>query len=442
MSIDEGRLPVCIIALVIFIIVRALYTACEYALIEVNDSKVKSLAERDKKYQKLFDVISKPQKTRVAFSSHKAFSSIIISFLTVMSFGMPVEKIFEKYMSHVLSGVLSLLALIIVLGIVLVVFTDILPKKLVGLHAEKFALLSLKPVEFLRIFYFPFSCITAGISWVICRIFRLSADSAKDSVTEEEILMMVEAGNETGLIEESQREMINNIFEFDDSVVSDVMTHRKDVTAVDVESKIGDVVYLAINEGYSRIPVYEKTIDNIVGILNVKDLLCLVGCENSEDFNIRQFMRKPEFVPENARCNDVLEEMTRKKTQMMIISDEYGGTLGIVTMEDLLEEIVGNIQDEYDDDEADISEIDKGVFIINGSADPEDVFPKLGIDIPDDNNYDTMSAFFVDRFGRVPNVDEKAEFCYSGVMFRVLLVEDNWVKKLKAVITEKEQVKN
>ena len=442
MSIDEGRLPVCIIALVIFIIVRAFYTACEYALIEVNDSKVKSLAERDKKYQKLFDVISKPQKTRVAFSSHKAFSSIIISFLTVMSFGMPVEKIFEKYMSHVLSGVLSLLALIIVLGIVLVVFTDILPKKLVGLHAEKFALLSLKPVEFLRIFYFPFSCITAGISWVICRIFRLSADSAKDSVTEEEILMMVEAGNETGLIEESQREMINNIFEFDDSVVSDVMTHRKDVTAVDVESKIGDVVYLAINEGYSRIPVYEKTIDNIVGILNVKDLLCLVGCENSEDFNIRQFMRKPELVPENARCNDVLEEMTRKKTQMMIISDEYGGTLGIVTMEDLLEEIVGNIQDEYDDDEADISEIDKGVFIINGSADPEDVFPKLGIDIPDDNNYDTMSAFFVDRFGRVPNVDEKAEFCYSGVMFRVLLVEDNWVKKLKAVITEKEQVKN
>lgn len=442
MSIDEGRLPACIIALVIFIIVRAFYTACEYALIEVNDSKVKSLAERDEKYQKLFDVISKPQKTRVAFSSHRAFSSIIISFLTVMSFGMPVEKIFEKYLNHVLSGVLSLIALIIVLGIVLVVFTDILPKKLVGLHAEKFALMSLKPVAVLRIFYFPFSCVTAGISWAVCRIFGLSADSAKDSVTEEEILMMVEAGNETGLIEESQREMINNIFEFDDSVVSDVMTHRKDVTAVDVESKIGDVVYIAINEGYSRIPVYEKTIDNIIGILNVKDLLCLVGCENSEDFNIRQFMRKPEFVPENARCNDVLEEMTRKKTQMMIISDEYGGTLGIVTMEDLLEEIVGNIQDEYDNDEADISEIDKGVFIINGIADPEDIFPELGIDIPDDNNYDTMSAFFVDHFGRVPNTDEKAEFCYSGVMFRVLIVEDNWVKKLKAVITEKEQVKN
>ena len=442
MSIDEGRLPVCITALVIFIIVRAFYTACEFALIEVNDSKVKSLAEHDKKYQKLFDIISKPQRLRGAFSSHRAFSSIIISFLTVMSFGMPVENILEKYMNHYVSALLSMVVLVIALGVVLVVFTDIIPKKMVGRHIEKFALLSIKPVGFLKILYFPFSCITAGISWVICRIFGLSPDSAKDSVTEEEILMMVEAGNETGLIEESQREMINNIFEFDYSVVSYVMTHRKDLTAVDVESKIRDVVYLAINEGYSRIPVYEKTIDNIVGILNVKVLLCLVGCENSEDFNITQFMRKPEFVPENARCNDVLEEMTRKKTQMMIISDEYGGTLGIVTMEDLLEEIVGNIQDEYDDDEADISEIDNGVFIINGSADPEDIFPKLNIAVPDDNNYDTMSAFFVDRFGRVPNADEKAEISYSDVTFRVLLVEDNWVKKLKAVINNKEQVTN
>lgn len=433
MSIDEGRLPVCIAVLLILIILRAFYTACEYALIEVNDSKVKSLAERDPKYQKLFDVISKPQKTRVAFAANRAVSCIAISALTVMSFGAPLKNI-------VCSKILTILLLIVLLGVVLVVFADILPKKLTARHVEKFALLSLKPVAVLRGFYFPFSCVTSGILWLICKIFGLPLDSAQDTVTEEEILMMVDAGNETGLIEESQREMINNIFEFDDSVVSDVMTHRKDLTAADIDSKIKDVVYLAINEGYSRIPVYEKTVDNIVGILNVKDLLCLVGCENPEDFNIRQFMRKPEFVPENARCDDVLEKMTRQKTQMMIISDEYGGTLGIVTMEDLLEEIVGNIQDEYDNDEADISEIDKGIFIINGSADPEDIFPKLGIDVPIDNNYDTMSAFFVDRFGRVPNIDEKAEIKYADVLFKVLLVEDNWVSKLKAVISEKEQV--
>ena len=194
----------------------------------------------------------------------------------------------------------------------------------------------------------PFSAISVGLGFVLGKLFGFSVKPADDVVTEEEILMMVEAGNETGVIEESQREMINNIFEFDDTVVSDVMTHRTDIVGVGADDKIGDVVYLGINEGFSRLPVYEESVDNIIGILNVKDLLCLVGCEHSEDFNIRQFMRKAEFVPETAKCKDVLKEMTLKKTQMMVIADEYGGTSGIVTMEDLLEEIVGNIQDEYE----------------------------------------------------------------------------------------------
>lgn len=442
MNIDEGRLTFCIVALIIFVLLRAFYTACEYAIIEVNDNKVKSLAERDERYKKLLDVISKPQKTLSAFSAHRAVSSIVISFLDIMSFSMLIENRLQNYFNPLVSSLVSLFILLAGLSIILVVFADILPKKLVERYIDKFALICLKPVAFLRAFYFPFYCVTSGISWLICKLFGLSANAVQDTVTEEEILMMVEAGNETGLIEESQREMINNIFEFDDAVVSDVMTHRKDLTAIDADSKIGDAVYLAINEGFSRIPVYEKTVDNIIGILNVKDLLCLIGCEKPEDFNIRHFMRKPEFVPENAKCNDVLEEMTRKKTQMMIISDEYGGTLGIVTMEDLLEEIVGNIQDEYDNEEAEFSEIDNGVFIINGNADPEDVFPKLGIEIPDDNEYDTMSAFFVNRFGRVPDADENAEFQYSNVVFKVLLVEENWVSKLKAVIIKKEQENN
>lgn len=437
MNVDQGLLPICMIVLAVFLVLRAFYTACEHALIEVNDGKVKSLAESDEKYQKLFEMISKPQKTRIAFSSNRAISAIVISGLAVVSFGEMLVDFLSRFVDSGWSVVLSFVILVFLLGIVLVIFTDVLPKRIADKCTDKLALMSVRPVILMRAFYFPFSCVIYGVSWVICKILGLPADFAKDVVTEEEILMMVEAGNETGVIEESQREMINNIFEFDDAVVSSVMTHRKDVTAVDVASKIGDVVYLAINEGYSRIPVYEKSVDNIIGILNVKDLLCLVGCENSEDFQIEHFMRKPEFVPENAKCKDVLEEMTRKKAQMMIISDEYGGTLGIVTMEDLLEEIVGNIQDEYDNEEAEISEIDNGIFIIDGSADPEDVFPKLRIALPNDNNYDTMSAFFVDRFGRVPGSDEKAEFQYNNVMFKVLLVEDNWVSKLKAVVVDK-----
>ena len=150
-------------------------------------------------------------------------------------------------------------------------------------------------------------------------------------------------------------------------------------------------------------------------------------------------MRKAEFVPETAKCKDVLKEMTMKKAQMMVIADEYGGTAGIVTMEDLLEEIVGNIQDEYDDEEAEISEIESGVFTIDGSADPDDVFPMFNLELEEGHNYDTMSAFVVDRLGRIPQQEENAEIVYENVRFKVLLIEDNWISKLKAEIIKGEQ---
>jgi putative hemolysin len=150
-------------------------------------------------------------------------------------------------------------------------------------------------------------------------------------------------------------------------------------------------------------------------------------------------MRKAEFVPETAKCKDVLKEMTLKKTQMMVIADEYGGTSGIVTMEDLLEEIVGNIQDEYDDEEAEITQTEKNVFTVDGSADPEDIFTMLGLELPETNNYDTMSAFFVDRLGRIPDENESAEISYKNVKFTVLLTEDNWVSKIKAVVQNSDE---
>ena len=249
--------------------------------------------------------------------------------------------------------------------------------------------------------------------------------------------MMVDAGNETGVIEESQREMINNIFEFGDSIVSEVMTHRTDICAADVESKIGDIVYLAINKGYSRIPVYENTVDNIIGMINVKDLLCLVGCEHSEDFTVKQFMRKAMYIPSTCKCADAFENMTKEKAQLAIVVDEYGGTAGIISMEDLLEEIVGNIQDEYDDEKADIVKISDDTYTISGDTNPDDVEEALGIEFPEGHNYDTMSAFVVDILGRIPDEDEAPAVRYGDFEFTVLLAEDNWISKIKAVRLKK-----
>ena len=262
-----------------------------------------------------------------------------------------------------------------------------------------------------------------------------------DAVTEEDIIQMVEEGNETGVIEESQREMINNIFEFDDIVVSDVMTHRTEIVAVEVEEPISDVIHTVIQEGYSRMPVYQGNIDNIVGILMAKDLLCLAGQDNLEHYHIRHFMREVVFVPETAKCKHVLQEMALKKSQLAVVVDEYGGTAGIVSMEDILEEIVGNIQDEYDEEEIEMRKVSDAVYIIKGTADPDDILPQLGITLPEGREFDTMSGFVVELLGRIPEAEETPSVQYESVLFTVLLIEDNWVSKIKAQILQPEPQK-
>lgn len=259
-----------------------------------------------------------------------------------------------------------------------------------------------------------------------------------DAVTEEDIIQMVEEGNETGVIEESQREMINNIFEFDDIVVSDVMTHRTEIVAVEVEEPISSVIHTVIQEGYSRMPVYQGNIDNIVGILMAKDLLCLAGQDNLEHYHIRHFMREVVFVPETAKCKHVLQEMALKKSQLAVVVDEYGGPAGIVSMEDILEEIVGNIQDEYDEEEIEMRKVSDAVYIIKGTADPDDILPQLGVTLPEGREFDTMSGFVVELLGRIPEAEETPSVQYESVLFTVLLIEDNWVSKIKAQILQPE----
>lgn len=264
----------------------------------------------------------------------------------------------------------------------------------------------------------------------------------KEHVTEEDIIQMVNAGNENGVIEEQQREMINNIFAFDDRTVSEVMTHRKELVAVDVEMEINDVVSLARDENYSRMPVYQDSVDNIIGVLNTKDLLGLIGCRDISGFHVHHFMREALFVPETAKCDDVLSDMLRKKMQMAIVVDEYGGTAGVVCMEDILEEIVGNIQDEYDEEEAEVRRVTDQIYTIDGSADPDEVFPMLGLSVPEEQDFGTMSGFIVDLLGRIPDMHETPSVLWKNVRFTVMIMEDNWIAKIKAEILLKEEENN
>lgn len=433
MDIDGGRLWCCLIAAAVLLAVHGCIAAAEAALDKIRP-RVKGLAEKDKSFARLARQLEKPRRLEFTFLTEKSVSAVLTALL-MQRVGwfvlLPVLRD-QLELDEFLSKLLTLAGVFIVSAI-LISLCNAAAERLGRQNAEQFMQKNSRIIDVTVVLLMPLQALVRGID----RLFGGSRNAEEESqVTEEDFLMMVDAGNETGLIEESQREMINNIIDFDDVMITNVMTHRKELVAVDVNTKINDVVYLAVNEGYSRMPVYDGNIDNIVGVLMVKDLLGLIGAEDISNFGVRHFMRAALFVPETAKCKYVLEDMLKDKAQMAVAVDEYGGTAGIVTMEDLLEEIVGSIRDEYDDEEIEVCDLGAGVFTIEGNASPEETLERLGIELPDGQEieFDTMSAWLVELLGRIPDEDEKAEAEYENVRFTVLLMEDNWISKIKAEV--------
>ena len=259
----------------------------------------------------------------------------------------------------------------------------------------------------------------------------------KESSTEEEIKQLVD--EDQGELETSQREMINNIFEFDDTTAGDIMTHRTDIAAVEEKASLYDAVKIAIDEGVSRIPVYKDDLDDILGIIYVKDLLKFIGTQISDGEKIDDYLREPLFVPETIPCGKLFTQMTESRIQLAIVVDEYGGTAGLVTMEDILEELVGNIEDEYDDEEESIRKIDDNTYLFEGVTDIEDVEETLGIKFPD-GDYDTLAGFVISNLGFVPSgKEENASVEFENFVFTVIKVEDRRIETIKAQIKTQSQ---
>ena len=263
-------------------------------------------------------------------------------------------------------------------------------------------------------------------------------------VTEDEVMDMVEAlaktPNDDGddsVIEQTSAQMINNIFEYDNLTAADVMTHRTNIVGADISITLDDLIYLALDMGFSRIPVYNESIDKIIGIVIVKDLLCLVGKEDISTFNVKDFLRDVIFLPEACPCTDTFQSLTSLKSGMAVVVDEYGGTAGIVTLEDIIEAVMGNIQDEYDDEKSEIIKVGEEQYDIDGETDPEDVFELFGIELPEEHEYETIAGFVTDKLGYIPEGDELVPPAveYEGVSLVVLTVEDRCIHKIRATRT-------
>lgn len=255
----------------------------------------------------------------------------------------------------------------------------------------------------------------------------------KESLTEEEIMSMVNEGNKQGLILASEAEMIHNIFAFDDKEAKDIMTHRKNIIALDGTMTFEKAMEFIKENGNSRFPVYIDNIDNIIGVLHIKEVLKI--CTSREYYgkpikDIRDLVRKVDFIPETRNINSLFKEMQSKKSHMVIVVDEYGQTCGIIAMEDILEEIVGNILDEHDEDEEMILKQQDGTFLINGMADFEDVEKALKIPVSQEDDYETLNGFLIFQLGKIPDDDDRSQIKARGYSFKILAVENKIIQKV------------
>ncbi len=447
MDTDPGSIILQIIILFALILVNAFFAMSEIAVISLNDNKIDKMAEAgDKKAMQ----IKKLTKSTSSFLSTIQIGVTLAGFLTsataAQSFaGMLTDAVAKTPVVNVIpigvvSGVSTVL-ITLIMAYFNLVLGELVPKKIAMQKPEKVSFAAAPVLLFVAKVTKPAVKLLSLSTNGVLRILGIDPHADEETVTEEEIRMMVDVGGEKGVIEDVQKEMIDNIFEFDDMDVADIMTHRTDMVCVDVEEGLTEAVKLSMDNGFSRIPVFEEDPDNIVGIVYIKDFLKYVGSALPKSKSIKDIMREAYYVPETKRCGELFSEMTEKHVQMAVVVDEYGGTAGIVTLEDVLEAIVGNIQDEYDNEDEEISKIDESTFTIDGITDIEEVEELIGKTFPE-GDYDTLGGYIISELGFLPKDGEMNETIFENIKFTVLNVEERRIGKVKVEIMPLAPVQN
>ncbi|MBQ2775241.1 MAG: HlyC/CorC family transporter [Clostridia bacterium] len=428
-----------IVLLFVLILVNAFFAMSEIAIISLNDTKIGKMAEEGNKKAKQ---VIKLTKDSSRFLSTIQIGVTLAGFLTSASASQTfvemlsgaIEKI--SFLSGIPAGLINGFSLVVVTLITSyfsLVLGELAPKRMAMQAPEKISFRVVGILLAISKIAKPFVKVLSVSTNAVVRIFGFDPNADEESVTEEEIRMMVDVGGEKGVIEDTQKEMINNIFEFDDIDVGDIMTHRTDMIAAEADEPLSEVVTLSMENGFSRIPVYDNDPDNIVGIAYVKDLLKYIGSDLPSELTLRDIIREAFFVPETMECGDLFQQMTDNHIQMAIVVDEFGGTAGVVTLEDILESIVGNIQDEYDDEEEEISKIDDTTFTVDGITYIDELDEIFSTPLPE-GDYDTIGGFIISELGYLPQDGEMNVVEYSNLRFTVLNVEDRRIGRVKIEI--------
>ena len=417
---------------IVLILLNAYFAATEIAYISLNDAKVsKQAKEGNKKAKQIENMLKNPSKFLATIQIGITFAGFLSSAFASDAFADDLAPIlynlFPVIGLDVWQGI-SIILITIILSFFTLVFGELVPKRLAMKYYEKIAYGTIGVIRGISIFTSPFVKLLTVSTNMVSKIFGVSEDE-EEIVTEEEIKMMIDEGEEKGTIEQEEKELLNNVFAFNDIIVSEIMTPRTDMFAIEINEDLNEILDKIDDYKYSRIPVYEENVDDIKGVLFIKDIL--KEMRNSKKIDIRKIMREPYFVPESKEIDELFRELQKSKQQMAIVIDESGGTAGLITMEDIIEELMGNILDEYDDDEEiDYKKIDENTYLLNGSLSLYYIKKLLNVEIPE-GDYDTLSGYLLEKLGRIPEDDEKVVIEDGDLTYKIEEYEDKRIKYVK-----------
>ena len=418
------------ILILVLTLLNAFFASAEMAIVSVNRNRIKMLADDgNKKASLLVDLLEEPNK----FLSTIQVGITLAGFFSSASAATGISEVIGASLSQLgipYAQSISLVVITIILSYFTLVFGELVPKRIALQKSEQMAMLSVRPIVFVSKFAKPFVKLLSLSTNLLLRVIGMSDTDLEEKVSREEIKSLVDAGEEYGVINQIEKEMINSIFDFDDKLAKEVMTPRTEVYMINSQLPLS--IEELLEENYSRIPVYEGDIDNIIGVLYLKDFLHEAYQVGFENVNLKKLLHRPYFVPECKNIDQLFKELQKSKKHLAVLIDEYGGFSGIVTIEDLIEEVMGDINDEYDEDEPFIRKIDNDTYIVNGLISIKELNDKLHLNLDEETeDYDTLGGFLINQIDYIPSETEECMVEYENLLFKVQCVKDKRIETVK-----------
>lgn len=436
-TVPEFNIYLNFLFLIFLTLINAFFACTEIAMVSVNKNKINLLAENGNKTAKLIQkVLTEPTnflstiQVAITLSGFFASASAATGFADILS-----KKLMMFNISY--TKELSIVIVTVILSYFTLVFGELVPKRIALHRAEAISMFAIRPIYLIAKLTFPFIKLLSISTNTILHILGFKIENIEEQVSEEEIKSLLEVGEIHGVFNKTEKDMITSVLSFDNKTAKEIMTPRTATYMIDINSSLDEYLDELLNRKHSRVPVYDTEVDNIIGILFIKDFILEARKKGFEKVDIKTIMRKPYFIPETKKIDILFKEMQQSKIFMSIIIDEYGGFSGIVTMEDLIEEIVGSIEEEYQNKEPKITLVEGNTYIVDGLFSLDALNYELGLDFYSDN-YDTLSGFITGELERIPEEKEKIVLEYTNVRLEVLEIKDKRITKVKLTLKPKE----